>query len=163
MNLVLSQRSLWMWRKIKIMNKTNYYMQIALEQAKQVKGEIPGGAVIVRNDDIISYAYNTKENDKYVTSHAEIIAIKNASKVLNNWRLEDCDLYVTLEPCPMCGWAILQSRIKNLYFGSYDSQYGAFSVAHLDKISDSKIKIYGGICEKECDNMLEDFFNNLRT
>jgi len=162
MNLDLSQRLLWILRKIKIMNKTNYYMQIALEQAKQVNGEIPVGAVIVRNDEIISRAYNTKEQDKNVTSHAEIIAIKNASKVLNNWRLEDCDLYVTLEPCPMCGWAILQSRIKNLYFGSYDNQYGAFSVAHLDKISDSKVKVYGGICETECDSILEKFFDDLR-
>lgn len=137
-------------------------MQKAIEQAQQVKGEIPVGAVIVRNNEVISSAFNTKEQDKDVTSHAEIIAVKNASKLLNNWRLDDCDMYVTLEPCPMCGWVILQSRIKNIYFGSYDNQYGAFSVAHLDKISDSKVKVYGGICEKECDSILEKFFVDLR-
>ncbi len=147
---------------MKIMDKTNDYMQKAIEQARQVEGEIPVGAVVVKNDEIISCAFNTKEQDKDVTSHAEIIAIQKASKLLNNWRLDGCDLYVTLEPCPMCGWAILQSRVNNVYFGSYDNQYGAFSVANLDKISDSKTKIYGGICEKECDNMLEVFFDNLR-
>lgn len=140
----------------------NNYMQIALEQAKQVQNEIPVGAVVVKDGQIIAFAHNTKEKDNDITSHAEIIAIKKAEEVLKNWRLDDCDLYVTLEPCPMCGWAILQSRIRNLYFGSYDNQYGAFSIANLEKLSQSKINIYGGICERECDNLLKTFFENLR-
>ena len=137
-------------------------MQKALEQARQTEGEIPVGAVIVHNGKIIAQANNRKEADKNVTSHAEILAIKTASEHTGNWRLEDCDMYVTLEPCPMCGWAILQSRIKNLYFGSYDNQYGAFSIANLNKISDSKTTVFGGICEDECDEMLKFFFNRLR-
>ncbi len=148
---------------MKLMNNyINKYMQKALEQARQTAGEIPVGAVIVHNGKIIAQANNRKEADKNVTSHAEILAIKTASEHTGNWRLEDCDMYVTLEPCPMCGWAILQSRIKNLYFGSYDNQYGAFSIANLNKISDSKTKVFGGICEDECDEMLKFFFNRLR-
>ena len=140
----------------------NEFMQKAIEQAMQAKNDIPVGAVIVKGGKIIASAFNTKEKDNDVTSHAEIIALKRASKVLNNWRLEGCDLYVTLEPCPMCAWAIMQSRIKNVYFGSYDSKYGAFSLLKLDKYSEYKPKIYGGICEKECDELLADFFNSIR-
>lgn len=82
--------------------------------------------MVVKNGDVIATAHNERELDNDVTSHAEILAIRKAEQVLGNWRLDDCDLYVTLEPCPMCGWAILQSRIKNVYFGSYDTNYGAF-------------------------------------
>ena len=140
----------------------NNFMQLAIEQAKQAQNDVPVGAVVVKNGKIIASGFNTKENDNDITSHAEIIALKNASQVLGNWRLEGCDIYVTLEPCPMCAWAILQSRIKNIYFGSYDNNYGGFSVAHLEKISEFKPNIYGGICERECDALLNDFFENLR-
>lgn len=140
----------------------NNFMQLAIEQAKQVQNDVPVGAVVVKDGNIISTSCNTKENDNDITSHAEIIALKKASQVLGNWRLDDCDLFVTLEPCPMCAWAILQSRIKNIYFGSYDNKYGGFSVAHLDKISQSKSNIYGGICEQKCNALLKDFFDNLR-
>lgn len=138
------------------------YMQIAIEEALKTNTDIPVGAIIVSNGEVIAKAHNTKEQDNDITSHAEIIAIRQASKFINNWRLDNCDIYVTLEPCPMCGWAILQSRIKNIYFGSYDKQYGAFSSCNLDKISDNKINIYGGIKEKECDSLLKDFFNSIR-
>jgi len=141
----------------------NEYMQIAIVQAKHVRDDVPVGAVIVKDGKIIASAFNTKEKDKDVTSHAEIIALRMASSFLNNWRLEDCDLYVTLEPCPMCGWAILQSRIKNIYFGSYDLKYGAFSVAKLNEISEYKPKIYGGICEQECNELINVFFKKLRS
>lgn len=137
-------------------------MKIAIEEAKKVCADIPVGAVIVKDREIISKAHNTKERDNDITSHAEILALRKASKVLNNWRLEDCDLYVTLEPCPMCGWAILQSRVKNIYFGSYDTNYGAFSAADLLKLSQTKPNVYGGICEDECDKLLNDFFNTQR-
>lgn len=140
----------------------NEFMQTAIEQAQKVYDDIPVGAVIVKDGKVIASAFNTKEGDNDITSHSEILALRKASSVLNNWRLEDCDLYVTLEPCPMCGWAIMQSRIKSIYFGSYDSKYGAFTSIKLDKYSDYKPKIYGGICEKECDELLKNFFKNIR-
>ena len=124
-------------------------MKMALEVAKSADGDVPVGAVVVKNGEIISKACNKKEKDNDVTSHAEILAIREAEKILQNWRLDDCEMYVTLEPCPMCGWAILQSRIKTLYFGSYDNNYGSFSTSiKLQSLSDSNINIYGGICEK---------------
>ena len=140
------------------------FMHRAIELAKTVFDEIPVGAVIVKDGEIISQAVNRKEKDCDVTSHAEILAIKDAEKKFNNWRLDDCDLYVTLEPCPMCAWAILNSRVKNVYFGSYDTNYGAFgSKLDLRKISNSELSVYGGIMEKECDEILDKFFSTLRT
>ena len=139
------------------------FMQKAIEQAKQTEKDVPVGAVIVKNGKIISLAHNEKEVDNDVTSHAEIVAIRKAEKALNNWRLEDCEMYVTLEPCPMCAWAILQARIKTLYFGSYDNNYGAFSSKlDLRKLSSSKLKVYSGIMEEECDKILEEFFKKIR-
>lgn len=139
------------------------YMQIAIDEAKKSKADVPVGAVVVKNGEIISQSHNRREKDNDVTSHAEILAIRDACKNLKNWRLNDCELYVTLEPCPMCGWAILQSKIKSVYFGSYDIKYGAFSsVCDLRKISDTKPNIYGGIMENECDELLKDFFKTIR-
>ncbi len=140
----------------------NIYMQIAAQEAQKTGKEIPVGAVIVKNGEIIAKAHNTKEDNNDITAHAEIIALREAAQNTQNWRLDECDMYVTLEPCPMCGWAILQSRIKNLYFGSYDSQYGAFSKCNLDKISESKTKIYGGIEEEKCNEILKVFFQKIR-
>ena len=138
-------------------------MKIAIRLAETTDIDIPVGAVIVRNDEIISIASNKKEKDNDVTSHAEIIAIREAEKLLNNWRLDECELYVTLEPCPMCAWAILQSRIKSVYFGSYDTQYGAFgSKLNLPLYSSNKINIKGGIMEEECNNILNKFFKKVR-
>ena len=98
-----------------------------------------------------------------VTAHAEILAIKMAQEGLRRWRLEDCDMYVTLEPCPMCASAIIQSRIKNLYFGYYDTKYGALgSALDLRKVHNSKLNVFGGIFEQDCDKILEDFFERLR-
>ena len=91
------------------------------------------------------------------------MALKQAAQVLNNWRLDECELYVTLEPCPMCAWAILQSRIKAVYFGSFDKQYGALgSVLDLRKQANSNLKVYGGILEKECDTVIKEFWTNKR-
>ena len=138
-------------------------MRNALELAKSVRDEIPVGAVIVKDGEIISAAVNKKESENDVTSHAEIIAIREASKKLNRWRLDDCDLYVTLEPCPMCAWAIINSHIKNVYFGSYDMNYGALgSKIDLRKIANSDLKVYGGIMEDECNLLLKEFFENIR-
>ncbi len=145
------------------MGKAMDFMEFAIEKAREVEGDIPVCAVIVKDGEVVSFACNTKEKDNDVTSHAEILAIREAEKVLNNWRLDGCEMYVTLEPCPMCGWAILQSRIKTLYFGSYDANYGAFSSKiDLRDISESKLQVYGGIKEEECDDLLNKFFKQLR-
>lgn len=140
------------------------YMKLAIKEALNSNGEIPVGAVIVKDGEVISSACNQKEKDNDVTSHAEIVAIRKAEKILNNWRLEDCDMYVTLEPCPMCGWAILQSRIKNLYFGSFDANYGAFSskIDLRNLAPGSKLNVYGGLREEDCDKLLKAFFVNIR-
>ena len=125
--------------------------------------EIPVAALIVKDGIVIYNATNKKEQDSDVTSHAEILAIRNAERVLNNWRLDGCELYVTLEPCPMCSWAIINSRIKSVYFGSYDHLYGALgSKIDLRKISNSNLKVYGGIKQDLCDKILEEYFNKLR-
>ena len=139
------------------------FMQQAINIAKAVKGEIAVGAVIVKDNKVIASACNRKEKDNDVTSHAEILVIREAAKKLDRWRLEDCDLYVTLEPCPMCAWAIINSRIKNVYFGSFDTNYGALgSKIDLRQIANSKLKVYGGIMEKECDKILKECFKDLR-
>lgn len=138
-------------------------MKRAIEQALCAGNEIPIGAVIVRNDEIIASAFNRKEELNDVTAHAEILAIREAEKKLGRWRLNDCEMYVTLEPCPMCAWAIISARIKTLYFGSYDTNYGAFgSTLDLRSITDSKLKVYGGIMENECNEILYKYFENLR-
>lgn len=139
------------------------FMKRAIELAKQVEKDVPVSAIIVKNGEIIASAQNERELDNDVTSHAEILAIRKAEQVLNNWRLEDCEMYVTLEPCPMCAWAILQSRIKTLYFGSFDKNYGAFgSAMDLRENTNTKLKVFGGIMEEECDKILEEFFKKIR-
>lgn len=141
----------------------NDFMKLAIEEAKKTFSDIPVGAVVVQNGRILAIAHNEREKDNDISSHAEILAIRQAEKVLNNWRLDGCELYVTLEPCPMCGWAILQSRIKSVYFGSYDTNYGAFtSKIDLRHISTSKPNVYGGIMEEECDELLTSFFKKIR-
>lgn len=138
-------------------------MQKAIAEAEKTKTDVPVGAIITLNGEIIAQAHNLKEDLNDVTAHAEIVAIREAQDKLKTWHLDNCELYVTLEPCPMCSWAILQSRIKTLYFGSYDSQYGGFSTKlDLKKVANSNIKIYGGIDETECDKLLEEFFAKIR-
>ena len=143
-------------------------MQKAIEIAKQSGSDVPVGAVIVnsKTGEIIAACHNEKEKTNDITAHAEILAIKQASKILNNWRLDECELYVTLEPCPMCAWAILQSRIKTVYFGSSDSQYGALgSVIDLRKLGNgtaSNLKIYSGILEEQCDELIKTFWETRR-
>lgn len=141
----------------------NNFMHSAIEEALKSEGDIPVGAIIVKDNKIIARAHNTREKDNDITSHAEIIAIRQAEILEENWRLDGYELYVTLEPCPMCGWAILQSRISKVYFGSYDTNYGAFySKIDLRKLSNSKTQIFGGIMEEECDKILKDFFVTIR-
>lgn len=141
----------------------NNFMQEAINVAKESGADVPVGALIIKNGEIIAYACNEREKTNDISAHAEILAIRRAESALNNWRLDDCELYVTLEPCPMCAWAILQSRIKTVYFGSYDTQYGALgSVLDLRKLANSSLKVYGGILEEECNNIVNAFWLNRR-
>lgn len=138
-------------------------MKRAIDLAKKSNGEIPVGAIIVKDNEIIAETYNQKEVLNDVTAHAEILAIREAEQKLGRWRLNDCEMYVTLEPCPMCAWAIINSRIKTVYFGAYDHNYGALgSAIDLRKFANSKLKVYGGIMEKECSKILDNFFETTR-
>lgn len=141
----------------------NFYMQKCIDLAKQSAGDIPVGAIVVQNGEIVAESHNKKEAIKQVTAHAEILVLNEAAKKLDNWRLLDCDLYVTLEPCPMCAWAILNSGIKNVYFGANDTKYGAFGGAlNLSLYNNFKTKIFGGIMEKECEELLKEYFKSIR-
>ena len=138
-------------------------MKRAVELAKKAVGEIPVGALIIKDGEVIAETFNQKETTQDVTAHAEILAIREAEQKLGRWRLDDCEMYVTLEPCPMCAWAIVSARIKAVYFGSYDKNYGALgSVLDVRKLANSKMKVYGGIMEEECDRILKDYFKELR-
>lgn len=137
----------------------NDFMQIALGEAKCAATDIPVGALITKNGEIIAKAHNQKEKSNDVTAHAEILAIKEAAQRLNNWRLDECIMYVTLEPCPMCATAIINSRISEVYFGAYDSLYGALgSKLDLRTIFNSKLKVTGGIMEEDCSVLLKNFW-----
>ena len=137
-------------------------IKLANEAAKE--GEVPVGAVIVKEGKIIAKGKNEREKKQNALSHAEIEAINNACNALGSWRLDGCELYVTLEPCPMCAGAIINSRIKTLIFGAYDSKMGSIdSVVNLcDYPYNHKVEVYGGICEDECLEVLQKFFKNLR-
>lgn len=124
-------------------------MSEAISEALKVEKDIPIAALIVKNNEIIASATNKREEKNQTIAHAEILAINEANEKLNSWRLDDCDIYITLEPCPMCAWAIINARFKNVYFGSYDTKYGAFgSAINLAKLANSKINIKGGIFRK---------------
>ena len=144
----------------------NRYMRQALFEAlkSEEAGEVPVGAVVVKDGEIIARGRNRREEGKNALYHAELEAINNACKALGGWRLFDCDLYVTLEPCPMCAGAIINSRIKTVYFGAYDKKAGSFgTVADFNRIPyNHKPEIMGGIMEEECSKMLSDFFKKLR-
>ena len=143
------------------------YMNEALKEAKKAydKKEIPVGVVIVKDNKIIARAHNIKEEKNDTTKHAEMIAIQRASKKLNSWRLIDCEMYVTLEPCSMCAGALIQSRIKKVYIGTMDTKTGACgSVLNLlkDYPFNHKVEIETGIMQKECEDILKVFFKELR-
>ena len=143
------------------------FMKEALKEAKKAykKDEVPVGAIIVKNGEIIAKAYNIKETKTDTTCHAEILAIKKASKKLNAWRLENCEMYVTLEPCPMCAGALIQSRIKKVHIGTMDYKTGACgSVLNLleDYKFNHKVECETGIMKEQCEKILQDFFKELR-
>ncbi len=143
------------------------FMKIALGEAKKAysKDEVPIGAVIVLDGKVISKAHNLRETKKQACAHAEILAIQKACKKLNAWRLENCEMYVTLEPCPMCAGAIINSRIKKLYIGAMEPRSGSVgSVLNLleDYKFNHQVEVYRNICEDESANLLKNFFKTLR-
>lgn len=143
------------------------FMKEAIKQAKKAAliDETPIGAVIVHNGKIIARGYNKRETKKNALLHAEIIAIDKACKKLGGWRLPDCDIYITLEPCPMCAGAIINSRINNVYFGAYDKKSGCCgSVTNLftKGMFNHNVNCIGGIMEDECAGLLTSFFKELR-
>lgn len=149
------------------MNNQEKFMKQALKEAKKAydKLEVPVGAIIVKDGKIIARAHNQKETKFDTTKHAEILAIQKASKKLKSWRLLDCEMYVTLEPCSMCAGAIINSRIKKIYIGTMDKKTGAVgSVLNLfeDYTFNHKVEYHKGIMQKDCEQILKDFFANLR-
>lgn len=144
-----------------------FFMKEAIKEAKKAykKNEVPIGAVIVYRNKIISRGYNLREKKNNALMHAEIIAINKACKKLKSWRLTDCDLYVTLEPCPMCAGAIVQSRIKNIFYGATDPKGGCAKskVQLFEKgLFNHDVNVFGGLLESQCSGILKDFFKKLR-
>lgn len=148
------------------MKEKEQYMNLAIKEAKKAKdkNEVPIGAVIIKDGKVISRGYNLRESKQNSLHHAEIIAIDKACKKLENFRLEDCDLYVTVEPCLMCAGAIVQSRIRKVYFGTRDEKYGVVtSVANVFDIKSNHLVEYEeGICKSECEQLMKEFFKELR-
>lgn len=148
-------------------NKQEYFMRQALKEAEKAKNklEVPIGVVIVKDDKIISRAHNLTETKKSSLAHAEILAIQKACKKLDAWRLSDCEMYVTLEPCPMCAGAILNSRIKKIYIGTKEPRSGAVG-SKINLLEDyhynHKTEYENGILEQECKEILQNFFKELR-
>lgn len=148
------------------MLSNEYFMLQALKEASKAQAldEIPVGCVIVKDNKIIARGYNKREYMQSSLAHAEIIAIQKACQKLNSWRLDDCTMYITLEPCAMCSGAIIQSRIPTVYYGAYDYRFGCHkSITNLFDIKfNHSVNIIGGILENECSNMIKDFFKDLR-
>ncbi len=149
------------------MTEDEKYMRQALRLAKKAASldEVPIGCVIVYQDKIIARGYNRRNTDKSTLAHAEIIAIKKASKVIGDWRLEDCTMYVTLEPCQMCAGAIVQARIPKVVMGTMNAKAGcAGSVINILQMEgfNHRVEIVKGVLEEECKNIMQEFFKELR-
>ena len=149
------------------MDLNEKYMRAAMKEARkaELKDEVPIGAVIVCDGKIIARAHNTRQTKQISTHHAEILCIEKACRKLNSWRLEGCDLYVTLEPCPMCAGAIQQSRIRKVVFGAYDPKGGFFgSNFNINEVKglNHYPEVEGGILKEETAQLLKDFFKKKR-
>ena len=149
------------------LSREEKFMKEAIRQAKKALaiGEVPIGCVIVYNDKIIGRGYNRRITDKNTLSHAELNAIKKASKVMGDWRLDDCEMYITLEPCQMCSGAIVQSRIRKVYIGTMNPKAGcAGSILNLLQVPqfNHQVEIEKDILHDECSTMLTSFFKELR-
>ena len=143
------------------------YMKKAINQAKKAIAldEVPIGAVIVKDGKVIASAFNKRETSQLATAHAEILAINKACKKLKSWRLDDAEMYVTLEPCPMCAGAIVNARIKKVYFGAYEQKSGG-AISKFNILTEGGLnhvtEFEGGIMEEECSNMLKSYFKAKR-
>ena len=148
------------------MTNDEKFMRLAIKEALKAKeiDEVPIGCVIVYDGKVIAKAYNKREKLKSSLAHAEILAIKKACKKLDSWRLEECTMYITLEPCIMCGGAIIQSRIKRVVYGARDYRFGVNgSITNIfDVPFNHKVEIENGILALECSNLISDFFKELR-
>lgn len=148
------------------MTKDTYYMKRAVELARGAydMGEVPVGALVVKDGEIISEAHNLRENNKVSTAHAEVLAIEEACRVLGTWRLDGCTLYVTLEPCPMCAGALINSRIGRVVYGAKDARAGCLgSVVDFNSYPfNHSFSVDGGICGDECASILNEFFKSKR-
>ncbi|AYJ91584.1 tRNA adenosine(34) deaminase TadA [Bacillus safensis] len=149
------------------MTKDEKFMQEAISEALKAEqiGEVPIGAIIVVDDQIVSRAHNLRESEQRSIAHAELLAIDEACKATGSWRLEDAVLYVTLEPCPMCAGAIVLSRVKKVVFGAYDPKGGcAGTLMNLldDERFNHQSEVIGGVLENQCGELLSQFFRNLR-
>ncbi len=141
-----------------------HFMQVALKIAKKAykKQEIPIGAVIVLNGKIIATGYNKREKKRNALCHAEIIAINKACKKLKNWRLNNCEIYVTVEPCIMCLGAIYNSRIKALYYGSKNTSCSNVEIDYNKQVLNHNLVVHGGVLQNECTSLLKSFFSKTR-
>lgn len=143
-----------------------YFMSLALRLAGMAyeRGEVPVGAVVVKDGKIMGSGFNERETGRCATLHAELTAIENACRALGSWRLSDCDLYVTLEPCPMCAGAIINARVRRVYIGALDAKAGAVrSVASLFEMPfNHRPLVTCGILEQQCGQILSNFFADLR-
>lgn len=141
----------------------NDYMNLAIAEAKKCtkSGDVPVGAVIVFKNKVIAKAHNKREKNNMTTAHAEILAINKANKALKDFRLDNCDIYVTKEPCLMCMGALLSARIKKIYFGAKDKRFGTSSLAKENNFN-HKCEIEGGILKETCESMLTEFFKSIR-
>ena len=148
--------------------KHEKWMRLALEEAKKAEkiAEVPIGAIVVLNGEVIGKGYNLRETTQDATTHAEMIAIREACQTVGSWRLEEAQLYVTLEPCPMCSGAMILSRVNEVYFGAFDQKGGtAGTLMNLleDQRFNHQARVVGGILEAECGQILSAFFKELRT
>ncbi len=143
------------------------FMRLAIDQARlaETEGEVPIGAIVVCSGEVIGRGYNRKNSGKSALKHAEIVAIEDASKVIGDWRLDECSLYVTLEPCLMCAGAIIHARVRNVFFGTTEPKFGGVvSLAHtfdIEKLN-HKVNYAGGLFAEEISAMMKAFFKNIR-
>ena len=145
----------------------NYFMNLALEEAEKaaLEDEVPVGAVIVCDDKVVARAHNQRDKKNLTYAHAEMLAIIKANKKLGSWRMPECDIYITLEPCIMCMGAIIQSRIKNIYYGAKDPKGGAV-ISSINVLEANNINhhpnVVGGILEEQCSKIITNYFKNKR-
>ena len=154
-------------RYYSVIKNDEYFMKEAIKEAKKALliDEVPIGCVIVKDNKIISRGYNKRESKQNSLAHAEVIAINKACKKLGTWRLEDCTMYITLEPCIMCGGDIIQSRIPNVIYSAYDYRFGVNkSLINIFELKfNHTVNIKGGLLEEETSKMISDFFKKLRS